>query len=552
MAGHLEGQARKVHGLEPELGGLGRGREPREEGFHTVDRARQRLDGVSLELAIVEVLQGVLAEHRERRDRVLEIVNDERRQAMKRLELPASGCGFGEPCRHDRPGRLLPDGGQELEVLDGVSASRALGPDQHDTGERALPGERHRHRTVRNGIESGLRERVTVGIEENGTPLSGKVLQDGSIEDGFRRQLDRSRQPELVVARIGDVERPLGGADGGRDRREKLAAQLLDGEQGSHLFREGHPLLAIVVRAAVEVEADEAPGAPADVLGHEDGDEAERGDEDDQRAPEDFLRNVQPRQQPPERAQAEEVDAEDADDHRTIEQTARDRQLAIPQTGPHDRRRDRDVSGQQNGRARRQVSREEHLEEKRLAQEVEPGQEDRGEPEHEVLRPPQAVTCRRAQICLEPDQHTDGGEKLQDDPGQRGRAQSGGIERRFDVGDLEGRRQNLGERGGRRRDGDRDRHQAPEPLCGSAGDERCHEQDPRERYDQRRHLLQLEPEQPIARHLRPEKGEDDQALRRQRELPRHEGELQASAPTHEGGDGEHEAARGCGGKKQRL
>src|SRR5258708_4315906 len=58
-----------------------------EQVLHSGDDLRRGADRVALELGVVEVLERVAAQERQRRHAVLDVVDDERRQPVERFEL---------------------------------------------------------------------------------------------------------------------------------------------------------------------------------------------------------------------------------------------------------------------------------------------------------------------------------------------------------------------------------------------------------------------------------------------------------------------------------
>ena len=71
------------------------------------------------------------AQHGERGDGVLQIVDHEGREPVECLELARLGERLREPGGHDDPGGLLAHRHEELEVLAGVGIAGALRSDQH-------------------------------------------------------------------------------------------------------------------------------------------------------------------------------------------------------------------------------------------------------------------------------------------------------------------------------------------------------------------------------------------------------------------------------------
>ena len=150
---------------------------------------------------------------------------------------------------------------------------------------------------------------------------------------------------------------------------------------------EAHPLLTVVVFAPVEVERDEPLHPPARLVGQQHGRQQQGRDEDGERHPEHVFRDLQIDEQPAKTSDGQQVGTEDADDHRAINHRARDSKLGLRQPSASQTHREHEVADQEGGGAHVELGGGDLAEERHLAQDVEPHQEDSAKAEHEVFDP---------------------------------------------------------------------------------------------------------------------------------------------------------------------
>ena len=167
------------------------------------------------------------------------------------------------------------------------------------------------------------------------------------------------------------------------------------------------------------MKRDEALQPPAEPVGEQHSGERERGDEDDDRAPERFLGDLQIREHRSQRRDHEQVEPEQHEDDGTIDHLPRNADLGAAQLVAGDRHGEQQGAQEEGGARRLQVDRQDGLEQQRLAQDVEPDEEDPAEAEHEILDATPIGPTRRSQTHLEPGQDAHGEKKLND--GRRAR-----------------------------------------------------------------------------------------------------------------------------------